>query len=112
MMAYLWDRGKKNNKRMGNDLEKKGLSVKNTGCNDFVATSCGHDTSRRNDIVRNKVLKFKFSALIIPYGIPTVGQLPNQLPKATNQRPRTKSATNAPTTGTLYQLPYIAIKAF
>jgi hypothetical protein len=38
-------------------------------------------------------LKDKFRALKIPYGIPTVGQLPNQLPKATYQRPRTKSAT-------------------
>jgi hypothetical protein len=36
-------------------------------------------------------LKDKFRALKIPYGIPTVGQLPNQFPKATNQRPPTKS---------------------
>ena len=36
-------------------------------------------------------LKVKFWVLKIPNGIPTVGQLPNQLPKATNQKPRTKS---------------------
>ena len=42
-------------------------------------------------------LKDKFRALKIPYGIPTVGQLPNQLPKATNQRPRTKSAIKSNT---------------
>jgi hypothetical protein len=35
-------------------------------------------------------LKVKFWVLKIPIGIPTVGQLPNQLPKATNQKPRTK----------------------
>ena len=41
--------------------------------------------------------KINFRALKIPYGIPTVGQLPNQLPKATNLRPRTKSATKSNT---------------
>jgi hypothetical protein len=35
-------------------------------------------------------LKVKFWVLKIPDGIATVGQLPNQLPKATNQKPRTK----------------------
>jgi hypothetical protein len=43
-------------------------------------------------------LKDKFRALKIPYGFPTVGQLPNQFPKATYQRPRTKSATKSNTT--------------
>jgi hypothetical protein len=35
-------------------------------------------------------LKVKFWVLKIPNGIPTVGHLPNQLPKATHQKPRTK----------------------
>ena len=40
-----------------------------------------------------KISKHKFGAFKIPYGIPTVGQLPMQLTKATYQRPRTKSAS-------------------
>ena len=40
-----------------------------------------------------KISTYKFGAFKIPYGIPTVGQLPMQLTKATYQRPRTKSAT-------------------
>ena len=51
LMAYLRVRGEKSNMSAGNCLEEKGLSVKNTGCNDFVAASCGHDTSRCIDIV-------------------------------------------------------------
>jgi hypothetical protein len=39
---------------------------------------------------QNMYMKVKFWALKIPYGIPTVGQLPNQFPKATYQKPRTK----------------------
>jgi hypothetical protein len=53
-----------------------------------------HNARNRNKVLN---LKDKFRALKIPYGIPTVGQLPNQLPKATNLRPRTKSATKSNT---------------
>jgi hypothetical protein len=45
-----------------------------------------------------KYLTDKFWALKIPYGFPTVGQLPNQFPnhathQISHQRPRTNSAT-------------------
>jgi hypothetical protein len=53
-----------------------------------------------------KYLTDKIWALKIPYGIPTVGQLPNQLSKATYQRPRTKSATEGHAPNQLPQATY------
>jgi hypothetical protein len=56
-------------------------------------------------------LKVKFLVLKIPNGIPTVGQLPNQLPKATNQKQRTKIQSpniNYQKPRTKIQSPYIS----